>query len=71
MSYNRILFLYPLNSSAAVAGVIAQLNEFDQEFIGRVLLKKEGAEGLGVALIFVGDDAWEAFKAAAAEWEKR
>jgi hypothetical protein len=71
MSYNRILFLYPISSSAAVAGVIEQLNQFDQEFIGRVLLKKEDAEGLGVASIFVGDDAWEALKAAATEWEKR
>ena len=71
ISYNRILFLYPLSSSAAVAGVIEQLDEFDQEFIGRVLLKKGDAEGLGVASIFIGNDAWEAFKAAAAEWEKR
>jgi len=71
MSYNRILFLYPLSSSAAVAGVIDQLDQFDQDFIGRVLLKREDAEGLEVASIFVGDSAWETLKAAAAEWEKR
>lgn len=70
-SYNRILFLYPLSSSAAVAGVMEQLSQFDQEFVGRVLLKREGAEGLEVASIFVGDSAWETLKAAAAEWEKR
>lgn len=68
--HNRILFLYSLESSIAVIGVLDQLAQFDQEFIGRVLLRKEGVDGLAAATIFVGEDAWKILEAAAEEWNK-
>lgn len=70
-SYNRILFIYPVNSPAAVEGVLGQLSLFNEEFVGRVLLAKNPSDSSNAISVFIGEATWPVLQAASQEIEQR
>ncbi len=70
-SYNRILFIYPVNSPAAVGGVLEQLSLLNEEFVGRVLLAKNPSDSGNAISVFIGEIAWQVLQAASQEIEQR
>jgi len=70
-NYNRILFIYPVNSPAAVGGVLEQLSSFTEEFVGRVLLAKNPSDSGNAVSVFIGETAWQVLQAASQEIEQR
>lgn len=70
-SYNRILFIYPVNSPAAVEGVLGQLSLFNEESVGRVLLAKNPSDSSNAISVFIGEATWPVLQAASQEIEQR
>lgn len=70
-NYNRILFIYPVNSPEAVEGVLGQLSLFNEEFVGRVLLAKNPSDSSNAISVFIGETAWPVLQAASQEIEQR
>jgi len=61
------LYVYTLPASSEIAGVLDQLEQFDQEFIGEVYTGAGSAILGGGKTIFVQDSVWVVLEAAASE----
>jgi hypothetical protein len=65
VSYNRILLTYPVPSADAEGGVIEQVLDLEEEFVGDVLLYEgDPTDPLVPVVVFVHDAVWEVLEAA-------
>ncbi len=67
-SYNRLLLFYRVSSREALAGVLDQLGDFDQDFTGYVLARKSGE---GPIYVFIDAGAWAILSSAGEEAKMR
>ena len=71
LAYDRFLFIYVVPSTEALDGVLAQLAEFETEFLGQVLIYT-GTPATGEpATVYLHDAAWEILEMAKEEYERR
>jgi hypothetical protein len=71
LAYDRFLFIYVVPSSGALDGVLAQLAEYETEFLGQVLVYA-GTPATGEpATVYLHDAAWEILEMAKEEYERR
>jgi hypothetical protein len=70
-SYNRLFFLYAIDTAAAATAAQEQLKGSADSSVGSAWAKNGTAGEDAPALIFVDDEAWRILKAAAEEWESR
>lgn len=72
VSYNRMLLTYPVPTAEAVSGVLSQIGEFEQEFVGDVLLfDGEPTDPIVPVAVFVHQDVWDVLEAARDELAER
>lgn len=62
-----VLYIFPIPTSAAVAGTLEQIATYDREFRGKVFSGEATEALLGGRTVFVGEVAWQALAAAAEE----
>ncbi|NIA03394.1 MAG: hypothetical protein GWP12_02510 [Nitrospirae bacterium] len=70
-SYNRLFFLYLIDSPEGAAAVTKQLKDFSNGFTGSVWLAKDDAGDGAPRAVFMDDQAWKILQASDSEWKKR
>lgn len=71
LAYDRFLFIYVVPSSEALDGVLAQLAEFETEFLGQILTYIDTPAAGEPATVYLHDAVWEILEVAKQEYDRR
>jgi len=70
-SVERTLYIFPVPAKSDVAGLLAQLDVYEFDFVGRAFEGAGDSAVFGGRTVFVDDAAWDTLKAAADEERRR